>query len=77
MNYYICETCGVQHDLSSTEPKECKICTEDRQYVSVNGQSWTTLEQLVHSKQYKNEFTTEVEGLHSIKTTPSFAKIRI
>ncbi|WP_299515315.1 MBL fold metallo-hydrolase [uncultured Rummeliibacillus sp.] len=72
MNYYICETCGVQHDLSSTEPKECKICTEERQYVSLNGQSWTTLEQLVQFKKYTNEFTSELEGLHSIKTTPSF-----
>lgn len=72
VSYYICNTCGVQHDQSTQEPNECKICTEARQYVSVNGQSWTTLEQLVQSKRYINEFTPEEERLHSIKTVPSF-----
>lgn len=31
MNYYICETCGIQYDKSTVEPSECKICTEERQ----------------------------------------------
>lgn len=72
MNYYVCETCGVQYEKSTVEPSECKICTEERQYVSVDGQKWTTLEQLVASSLYKNKITFEEDGLHSVKTVPTF-----
>ena len=72
MNYYVCETCGVQYEKSTVEPSECKICTEERQYVSLDGQKWTTLNQLVTSNQFNNEITFEEDGLHSIKTAPTF-----
>ena len=72
MNYYVCETCGVQYEKSTVEPSECKICTEERQYVSLDGQKWTTLNQLVTSNQFNNEITFEETGLHSIKTAPTF-----
>jgi hypothetical protein len=72
MNYYVCETCGVQYDQSTAEPSECKICTEERQFVSTSGQKWTTLEQLIARNTYKNELTFEEIGLHSINTVPTF-----
>ena len=72
MKYYVCETCGVQYAKSAVEPSDCKICTEERQYVSLEGQKWTTLNQLVASGQYKNEITFEEDGVHSIKTVPTF-----
>ncbi|MFW0779290.1 hypothetical protein ACM6N5_03450 [Rossellomorea marisflavi] len=71
MNEQICTTCGVQYH-SAAEMSSCLICTEERQYVNPNGQSWTTLEQLTASGVYKNEIVQEEEGLYSITTTPSF-----
>ncbi|HWK23967.1 MAG TPA: hypothetical protein VNS08_13125 [Ureibacillus sp.] len=73
MNYFICDTCGIQYDQSLTEPSECKICTEERQFVSVSGQTWTTLERLVASNDFNNNITFEEDGLYSIKTVPTFA----
>jgi glyoxylase-like metal-dependent hydrolase (beta-lactamase superfamily II)/rubredoxin len=70
MNYFICETCGVQYDKSKGTPKQCTICSEERQYVNPAGQSWTTLEKM--EKYYKNNFVLEEPGLHSLQTSPSF-----
>ncbi|RXT07116.1 hypothetical protein [Ammoniphilus sp. CFH 90114] len=72
MNHYICETCGVQYEGSIEEPEQCMICNEERQYVNPNGQSWTTLGEMVQAG-YKNIFHLEEEGLYSLKTTPEFA----
>lgn len=73
MNKFICSTCGVQTESVASAPEHCSICTEQRQYVSVKGQSWTTLEELVQSAAYLNEITPEERGLSSITTVPSFA----
>ena len=72
MVHYICETCGVQYESSTEVPSHCIICTEERQYVSSLGQSWTTLSEMVKSGIYKNNITLEEEGLYSINTSPSF-----
>ncbi|WP_197144700.1 MBL fold metallo-hydrolase [Lysinibacillus sphaericus] len=72
MNYYICETCGAQYEKSMEEPKQCTICSEERQYVSVNGQTWTTLDKMISSEIYKNNFNLEEDGLFSITTSPTF-----
>ena len=72
MKNYICTTCGVQTASSAAVPDNCSICTEERQYVSPKGQSWTTLEEMIQSRNYKNEFSLEEEGLFSISTSPSF-----
>lgn len=40
---WICRTCAVEH---STQPDVCAICADERQWVPVDGQHWTTLEQL-------------------------------
>lgn len=73
MNSYICETCGVQYESSAEIPGQCKICTEERQYVNPSGQSWTTLENMKQSKEYKNEILLEENSLYSITTKPEFA----
>ncbi|TGB03597.1 MBL fold metallo-hydrolase [Halobacillus salinus] len=72
MQKYICSTCGVQYPESSTAPSQCPICEEERQYVPVEGQAWTTHEALVESGNYRNVITKEEEGLYSITTTPKF-----
>ncbi|MFE7064088.1 MBL fold metallo-hydrolase [Sutcliffiella sp. NPDC057660] len=71
MTNYICETCGVQYTGMSHHPDSCDICTEERQYVSPDGQSWTTLEEM-KEKGYENVLQDEEEGLYSIKTSPEF-----
>ncbi|MGA4719806.1 hypothetical protein [Fictibacillus nanhaiensis] len=72
MQNYICETCGVQYEGSVNEPHSCKICEEERQYVSSKGQSWTTLESMVESGTYKTEVSMEEENLYRLQTSPSF-----
>ncbi|MBT2639870.1 MBL fold metallo-hydrolase [Bacillus sp. ISL-39] len=73
MNHYICNTCGVQYPYSAHAPETCSICADERQYIHPDGQSWTTLQQLVDSGEYENTIVKEEEGLYSITTTPSFA----
>ncbi|WP_144475483.1 MBL fold metallo-hydrolase [Cytobacillus oceanisediminis] len=73
MNHYICNTCGVQYPSSAHAPESCLICADERQYIHPDGQSWTTLQQLVDSGKYKNTIVQEEEGLYSLTTTPSFA----
>lgn len=42
MACYICETCGTQYAESELPPAECAVCTDERQYVGAQGQTWTT-----------------------------------
>ncbi|MCY7816959.1 hypothetical protein [Bacillus haynesii] len=72
MNNYICTTCGVQYDAAPKEPAECIICNEERQYVSLSGQAWTTLEEMKQSGRFQNEITFEEVRLYSLTTTPAF-----
>ncbi|MDQ0201849.1 MBL fold metallo-hydrolase [Neobacillus ginsengisoli] len=72
MKNFICETCGVQYESSIEAPKQCLICEEERQFVSFKGQVWTTLEKLIEVGTYSNIIKLQEEGLHSIKTNPSF-----
>lgn len=73
MNNFICTTCGVQTESTGAAPEHCSICTEERQYVSVKGQSWMTLEEMAQSATYKNDILSEEQRLSSITTVPSFA----
>ncbi|HWJ77514.1 MAG TPA: MBL fold metallo-hydrolase [Niallia sp.] len=66
---YICKTCGTQYDEAESFPSECKICTDERQYVPDSGQEWTTMEQLVRSG-YQNKIIEKEQNLYSIKTYP-------
>ncbi|MYL49942.1 MBL fold metallo-hydrolase [Halobacillus litoralis] len=70
MEKYICQTCGVQYSESEEVPDRCEICSEERQYVSPEGQTWTTHEDLVQTKRYQNIIREEEKGLYSITTTP-------
>lgn len=73
MPNYICITCGTQYPHTQEPPHLCHICNEERQYVHPNGQSWTTLEEMLQSQKYHNEILKEEENLYSITTNPSFA----
>lgn len=72
MKNFICTTCGVQMEKTATEPEMCTICNEERQYVSPEGQVWTTLEEMIQSANYKNDIVPEEEGLFNISTSPGF-----
>jgi glyoxylase-like metal-dependent hydrolase (beta-lactamase superfamily II) len=68
---FICSTCGVQYEASATPPLSCPICTDDRQYIGLAGQTWTTLEQV--NSQHKNIIEKINPDIYAIYTTPSFA----
>ncbi|MFC7393802.1 MBL fold metallo-hydrolase [Scopulibacillus cellulosilyticus] len=70
---FICTTCGTQYSFSKEPPSRCQICEEERQYVNPSGQSWTTLGDMIESKEFINEFLYEETGLYSMTTKPNFA----
>jgi hypothetical protein len=70
MAAFICNTCGTQYSPSEASPRECLICTDERQFVPASGQSWTTLESL--RKSHANKFRKLAVGLTIIETTPVF-----
>lgn len=72
MKKYVCTTCGVQYPMSQEEPEKCPICEEERQYVNPEGQSFTTLDEMIRSGGYQNSILQEEPGLYSITTTPKF-----
>jgi glyoxylase-like metal-dependent hydrolase (beta-lactamase superfamily II) len=71
MSLYICVTCGTQFAESETPPEHCPICEDERQYVGLDGQRWTTLEDL--RRDHHNVIREEEPGLTGIGTHPSFA----
>ena len=70
-HFYICVTCGTQYAASPAPPAECAICADARQFVSLDGQQWTTLSDL--QSKYSNLFLEEEAGLYSIRMQPGFA----
>lgn len=68
---YICSTCGTQYLESAQPPADCLICEDERQYVGLRGQQWTTLAAL--QEDHHNVIRTVEPGLIGIGTSPSFA----
>jgi hypothetical protein len=68
---FICTTCGTQYPEADQPPSGCAICQEERQYVNLLGQSWTTLTAL--RRTHFNAFRRHEPGLTGIGTTPAFA----
>jgi glyoxylase-like metal-dependent hydrolase (beta-lactamase superfamily II) len=71
MTHYVCVTCGTQFPATETPPEACPICQDERQYIGINGQQWTTLEVL--QKDHHNIIRTVEPGLTGISTCPTFA----
>lgn len=69
--HFICTTCGAEYAESPQPPAECRICTDERQYVGWDGQTWTTHAEL--SASHQNIVKLEELGLYSIGIEPSFA----
>jgi hypothetical protein len=69
---FICVTCGTQYeDTGSSAPAHCLVCEDERQYVGLDGQRWTTLDGL--RKDHHNEFRRYEERLVGVGTAPAFA----
>ena len=71
MAFYICVTCGSQHAESEHPPDRCLTCEDERQYVGLHGQQWTTIDALAETHEVR--LRQEEPGLLSVELTPSFA----
>jgi hypothetical protein len=71
MPNFICSTCGTQYAEAAQPPSECTICQDERQYVKVTGQQWTTLEKLRVTNRLA--IRSEEPGLIGIGIEPQFA----
>jgi hypothetical protein len=69
---WVCRTCGVQHAPSTHPPRACAICEDERQYVLLTGQQWTSLEQM-RDEGYRSTFEELEANLVSVQTEPDFA----
>jgi glyoxylase-like metal-dependent hydrolase (beta-lactamase superfamily II) len=68
---FICATCSTQFPESVSPPGACPVCEDARQYVPLEGQQWTTLEELRSS--HRAEIREELPGLLGIGCEPGFA----
>jgi hypothetical protein len=68
-DYSICSTCGTQY--AAINQQICFICSDERQYIPQQGQSWTTQSQLV--KKHKVDVLKLEENLFQLTVTPQFA----
>jgi hypothetical protein len=71
MPNFICTTCGTQHAESEQATVACAICQDDRQYLKVTGQQWTTHDQL--RRTHRNSIRFEEPRLIGISIDPPFA----
>jgi hypothetical protein len=69
---WICVTCGVQHAPGPKPPDACAICLDERQYLPLDGQRWTTLDEMRRSG-YRNVLEELEPGLIAIRTERAFA----
>lgn len=65
--FWICRTCAVEH---SDQVPVCAICDDERQYLPVDGQQWTTLDELA-AEGYRATLDELEPSLHAITTSPS------
>jgi len=70
VSIFVCATCGTAYPESESEPPDCPICEDPRQYVPEEGQRWTTLDEVRSS--HKNEIRDD-EELLGIGVEPWFA----
>jgi hypothetical protein len=71
MPVFVCATCGTQFAPSEKAPAACPICEDERQYLPVGGQRWTTLAAMRNS--YFNAWRTHEPNLMGVGTLPAFA----
>jgi hypothetical protein len=70
MDRPVCLTCAAQFPDADAPPATCPICEDERQYVPVGGQQWTTLSELAQT--HGNAIREEGE-LTGVGTEPHLA----
>lgn len=65
----VCRTCAVQYAPGSA-PEVCIICDDERQWVPVDGQQWTTLGELA-DEEHRVEVREIEPGLTGLGVTPT------
>jgi glyoxylase-like metal-dependent hydrolase (beta-lactamase superfamily II) len=70
MPCYICITCGSEHAESEQPPDRCATCDDERQYVGLSGQKWTTIEALAET--HEVVLSEEEPALLSVEVQPVF-----
>ena len=70
MTAYTCVTCGTQYAPADGPPPSCPICLDERQFVGLEGQQWTTSAQLART--HRNRVEDLEPGLVGIGVEPSF-----
>jgi hypothetical protein len=71
MENFICVTCGVQYGATDAPPEHCLICEDERQYIGLKGQRWTTLSEM--QKEFQNRIEEVDPNITGIGTKPGFA----
>ncbi len=71
MDAFICTACGMQYPPSDGPPRSCTICEEERQFVPLAGQGWTTLAALAAGR--FNAWRQHEPGIIGIGSQPAFA----
>ena len=71
MENYICMTCGVQFGPTEAPPEHCPICEDERQYIGLKGQRWTTIAEM--KKEFHNRVEDVDPNITGIGTVPGFA----
>jgi len=66
----ICVTCGTQFEESGVPPPRCPICEDERQFVGLDGQQWTTFEDIRNHHQVS--IVLQERALTSFHLQPSF-----
>ena len=64
--FWLCRTCGVEHDAT---PEVCTICADERQWVPAEGQQWATLEELA-AEGVRSTVAVLEPGLIALGSTP-------
>jgi len=70
-NHYLCCACGTQFAATEVPSEYCPICEDEREYIGMGGQRWTTLASLQET--HHNLIKPIAPGLTGIGTEPSFA----
>jgi glyoxylase-like metal-dependent hydrolase (beta-lactamase superfamily II) len=70
MAHAICVTCATQYADMETPPERCPVCEDERQYVGLDGQRWTTMAEL--ARDHRCEVRKDA-GLLGVGVEPSFA----
>ena len=71
MPIHICKECGTSYAEAPSPPACCPICEDERQYVPLSGQAWTTPDEL--GANHVNTWRQLEPNLFELHTQPDFA----